>query len=176
MDIRIRLRRDLRQAVIERLQQAYQSGQVRLVRRIHALLFVIEGKAIDEVATMLNLGAQTVRDYVNAFLAGVAVWRIRNQRGPPLKDATKGWRPIKAGPERRLHDSVLSAVHPVWCCSEEYHPLPLYAAGPNGVFRFEETFYFGPLECSSTRGVGTWSWPGSVRLARLKRRHDSLWR
>ena len=55
-DIRIRLRRDLRQAVIERLQQTYQSRQVRLVRRIHALLFVIEGKAIDEVATMLNLG------------------------------------------------------------------------------------------------------------------------
>ncbi|MCO5209746.1 MAG: hypothetical protein M9936_08630 [Caldilinea sp.] len=82
MDIRIRLRRDSCQAVIERLQQAYQSGQVRLVRRIHALLFVIEGKAIDEVATMLNLGAQTVRDYVNAFCGAVSrVWRIRNQRG-----------------------------------------------------------------------------------------------
>ena len=52
------------------------------MRRIHALLFVIEGKAIDEVATMLNLGAQTVRDYVNAFLWQCReVWRIRNQRG-----------------------------------------------------------------------------------------------
>jgi transposase len=46
---------------------------VRLVRRIHALLFIIEGKTVDEVAAMLDLGAQTVRDYVNAFLwRGVA--------------------------------------------------------------------------------------------------------
>ena len=86
MDIRIRLGHELRQAVHERLQQAYQSGQVRLVRRIHALLFVIEGKAIDEVAATLGLGAQTVRDYVNAFLwRGVASLAYRKPAGrPPL--------------------------------------------------------------------------------------------
>ena len=56
MDIRIRLRRDLRQAVIERLQQAPPKRAGAAGAVIHALLFVIEGKAIDEVATMLNLG------------------------------------------------------------------------------------------------------------------------
>jgi len=86
------------------LQQAYQSGQVRLVRRIHALLFVIEGKAIDEVAATLGLGAQTVRDYVNAFLwRGVASLAYRKPAGRPPK-LTKTQRKelaalIKAGPE-----------------------------------------------------------------------------
>ncbi len=61
MDIRIYLRRELRQAVIVRLQQACRSGQVHLVRRIHALVAIIEGQAVDEVATMLDLGAQTER-------------------------------------------------------------------------------------------------------------------
>ena len=68
MNIRIRLNRSLRQVVTERLQGAYQSGQVRLVQRIHALLFVIEGKPVDEVAVLLDLGAQTVRDYANAWI------------------------------------------------------------------------------------------------------------
>jgi hypothetical protein len=86
MDVMIRLCRDMRQAVIGRLQQAYQRGQVRLVRRIHALLFVIEGKAVDEVATMLDLGAQTVRDYVNAFLwRGVASLAYQKPAGRPPK-------------------------------------------------------------------------------------------
>lgn len=45
MNIRINLNRSLRQTVTERLQNAYRSEQVRLVRRIHALLFV---KPVDE--------------------------------------------------------------------------------------------------------------------------------
>ena len=104
MDIRIRLSRDLRQAVIERLQRAYRNGLVRLVRRIHALLSVIEGKSVDEVAAMLNLGGQTVRDYVNAFLyRGVASLSYHKPAGRPSK-LTKTQRKeladlLKAGPE-----------------------------------------------------------------------------
>ena len=68
MDIRIRLSQGLRQAVVERLQGAYECGQVRLIRRIHALLSIIEGKSVDEVAALLDLGEQTVRDYRECVL------------------------------------------------------------------------------------------------------------
>lgn len=104
MNIRISLNRSLRQAVEERLRHAYQSGQVRLVRRIHALLFVIEGKPVDEVAALLDLGAQTVRDYVNAFLyCGVVTLAYQKSPGRPSK-LTKTQRKelgalIQAGPE-----------------------------------------------------------------------------
>lgn len=104
MNIRISLNRSLRQTVTERLQEAYQSGQVRLVRRIHALLFVIEGKPVDEVAALLELGAQTVRDYVNDFLyRGVVTLAYQKPPGRPTK-LTKTQRKeltslIKAGPE-----------------------------------------------------------------------------
>ena len=56
MNIRVSLNRSLRQTVIERLLRVYQSGQVRLVRRIRALLFVIDGQPVDEVAALLDLG------------------------------------------------------------------------------------------------------------------------
>ncbi len=68
MRIRIRLGTGIRQEIDERLQQAYAKGQVRLVRRIHAILLVVEGKPVKEVASQLGLGEQTVRDYVTALL------------------------------------------------------------------------------------------------------------
>lgn len=104
MQIRIRLSNPLRQEVIERLQQAYRRGQTRVVRRIHALLAVTEGKAIDEVAALFELGEQTVRDYVNAFLCkGVASLAYRKPPGRPSK-LTKTQRKelaewIEAGPQ-----------------------------------------------------------------------------
>lgn len=113
MDIRIRLRRDLRQAVIERLQQAYQSGQVRLVRRIHALLFVIEGKAIDEVATMLNLGGTDgARLRERLSVARCREFGVSETSGATAEadqDATKGVGGADQSWARGggLHDSVL---------------------------------------------------------------------
>ena len=68
MEFRILVSKGVRQAVIERLQQAYASGQVRLIRRIHAVISIVDGKGVDEVAMLLDLGGQTVRDYVHAFL------------------------------------------------------------------------------------------------------------
>jgi transposase len=104
MEFRILLSKGVRQAVNERLQQAYASGQIRLIRRIHALLLRIDGKAVEEVAELLDLGGQTVRDYVQAFLRqGVASLRYRQAPGRPSK-LSKAQRQalaelIKAGPE-----------------------------------------------------------------------------
>ena len=62
-----------RKQLYRRLQQAYGSGALRVVRRIQALLALADNQSIQEVAERLNLGPQTIRDYRNAFLLkGVA--------------------------------------------------------------------------------------------------------
>lgn len=147
MNIRIRLRRDLRQAVVERLQQAYHSGQVRLVRRIHALLFIIEGKPVDEVAAMLDLGEQTVRDYVNAFLwRGVASLSYQKPAGRPSK-LTKTQRKelaalIKAGSEAAGYttgcwSAVLIQDLLLRTFGVEYHHITSVRCWTNWAFRFK---------------------------------------
>src|SRR5262245_5840549 len=57
-----------RKQFYRRLQEAYASGSLKLVKRIHALLALAQGQSIREVAELLALGAQTVRDYRNQFL------------------------------------------------------------------------------------------------------------
>jgi hypothetical protein len=57
-----------RKQLYRRLQQAYASGSLKLVKRLHALLALSQDLSVREVAEMLALGEQTVRDYRNAFL------------------------------------------------------------------------------------------------------------
>src|SRR5215468_11044024 len=51
-----------RKQLYRRLQQAYASGALRLVKRIHVLLALAEDMSVEEVAAMLGLCEQTVRD------------------------------------------------------------------------------------------------------------------
>src|ERR671928_424196 len=87
-----------------RLQQAYASGALRLVKRIHALLALAEDMSVQEVATMLGLGEQTVRDYRNLFLVKhLASLTYKRPPGRPSK-LTKAQRRelanvITAGPQ-----------------------------------------------------------------------------
>ena len=48
----LRLTPLLRQQLYRRLQQAYTSGSLRLVKRLHALLAVAEGMTVHDVAQM----------------------------------------------------------------------------------------------------------------------------
>jgi transposase len=57
-----------RKQLYRRLQQAYGRGALRVVRRIQALLALADNQSMQEVAEMLNLGQQTIRDSRNAFL------------------------------------------------------------------------------------------------------------
>jgi DNA-binding NarL/FixJ family response regulator len=52
-----------RKQLYRRLQQAYASGSLKLIKRIHALLALAQGQSVSDVAQMLSLGEQTVRDY-----------------------------------------------------------------------------------------------------------------
>jgi transposase len=82
-----------RKQLYRRLQQAYARGALRLVRRIHALL-ALEDMSVHDVAEMLALGEQTVRDYRNQCL-----WRglasLASKR-PPGRPSTLTKTPRKA--------------------------------------------------------------------------------
>ena len=97
----------MRKSLAERLQQAYASGQLRLVKRIPgipALLQLAAGQSVKEVAALVGLGDQTVRDDWAGFLRqGLASLVYRRAPGRPPK-LTKTHRPevaelITAGPE-----------------------------------------------------------------------------
>ena len=100
----LRLTPLLRQQLYRRLRQAYASGSLRLVKRLHALLAVAEGMTVHDVAQMLGLGEQTVRDYLNSFLwRGVASLIYQRPPGRPTK-LTKTQRKalaslLEAGPQ-----------------------------------------------------------------------------
>jgi transposase len=93
-----------RKQLYRRLQQAYAHGDLRLVRRLHALLALAEDMSIRDVADMLNLGEQTVRDYRNQFLIkGMASLAYKRPPGRPSKLSKTQRRELaqslKAGPQ-----------------------------------------------------------------------------
>src|SRR3989442_11274060 len=93
-----------RKQLYRRLQQAYGSGDLRVVRRIQALLALADNQSVQEVAEMLNLGQQTIRDYRNAFLLkGVSSLVYTRPPGRPSKLTQSQRRElanlIKAGPQ-----------------------------------------------------------------------------
>lgn len=104
MYLRIRLSSQLRKTLIERLATTYVSGQLRLYRRIQALLYIVDGKTVVEVAELLHLAEQTVRNYVQSFILQAAdSLRYRRPPGRPAR-LTKTQRKelaslITAGPE-----------------------------------------------------------------------------
>jgi len=75
-----------RKQLYRRLQQAFASGSLQLVKRIHALLALAQGQSVSEVAELLSLGEQTVRDYRNQYLCkGMASLVYKAPPGRPSK-------------------------------------------------------------------------------------------
>ncbi len=68
MHIRIGLRKGELEDLLERLQQAYARGEVRLIKRIQVLLYIFEGKSVAEIVEILKLSKQTVYNYIAAFI------------------------------------------------------------------------------------------------------------
>lgn len=86
MQYRIRLANQSRQSLVERLERAYRAAHLRLVKRIHALLYLVDGKSVAEVSQVLHLGEQTIRDYLQAFLLhGIESLRYRRSPGRPAR-------------------------------------------------------------------------------------------
>ena len=179
MRIRIRLGAGIRQEIDERLQQAYAKGQVRLVRRIHAIVWVIEGKPVKEVASQLGLGEQTVRDYVTALLLkGTASLVYRKPPGRPAK-LTKHQRKeltelIKAGPEAAGYESgcwsALLIQHLILVrFGVEYHPHYVCELLDHLGFSFQKArFASDHLNEAARAQWEAETWPTIVRLAKEK--------
>ncbi len=86
MQFRIRLSNRSRQSLVQQLQRAYQAADLRLVKRIHALLYIVDGASVAEVSGLLHLGEQTIRNYIAAFiLKGVESLRYRRPPGRPAR-------------------------------------------------------------------------------------------
>jgi transposase len=84
--VRMTLSGATRKILQEYLQHAYATRAIRLIRRIHALLWLGDGKSVGEIAEVLGIGEQTVRDWVHTFvLNGVPRLIDRPRRGRPAK-------------------------------------------------------------------------------------------
>ena len=109
MRIRISLSDNGMEKLLEHLHQAYSKGQLRLVKRIHALLHILDGKSADKVATILGLSTKSVYNYVKMFiLKGSDSLMYRRPPGRPAK-LTKSQRKelseaIDNGPEAAGYD------------------------------------------------------------------------
>ena len=57
-----------RKQLYRRLQQAYASGSLKLIKRIQVLLALAQGQSVSDVAEMLSVGEQIVRDYRHQYL------------------------------------------------------------------------------------------------------------
>ena len=109
MQIRLTLNNRTRQALLKRLHQAYQGGNLRLIRRIHCSLYLADGKTVAEVARLLNVGEQTVYDYVQAFLLlGLHSLNYKCPSGRPSRltqtQRNELGKLIDAGPEKAGYD------------------------------------------------------------------------
>jgi transposase len=86
MSFTLQLSSFTRKQLYRRLRQAFASGSLKLVTRIHALLALAQGQNVSEVAAMLSLGEQTVRDYRNQYLCkGMASLVYKAPPGRPSK-------------------------------------------------------------------------------------------
>ena len=168
-----------RKQLYHRLQQAYAHGALRLVKRIHALLALAEAMSVRDVAEMLHLGEQTVRDYRNRFLLNrMASLTYKRPPGRPSK-LTKTQRReltelIKAGPQAAGYTSGCSNTPMLQDLiatrfGVSYHPHYLATVLHNLGFSYQKARFVSDhlnetkrLEWRQTR------WPRILRQARQR--------
>jgi transposase len=107
--IRLQVSNSLLTKLYEHLQRAYAMGQLRLVKRIHALLYLIGGKDVAEVARILKLSPQTIYNYLKAFILNPLKSLVyRHSPGRPAKLSAAQRKElgetIDAGPEKAGYD------------------------------------------------------------------------
>jgi transposase len=169
-----------RQQLYRHLQQAYASGSLRLVKRLHALLAIAEGTAVSEVAQMLALGEQTVRDYINRFLwQGVASLVYQRPPGRPTK-LTKTQRQelaalITAGPQAAGYMSGCWQATMIQDLIQrrfgvEYHPHYICTLLHNLDFSFQKArFVAAHLDAATRLEWRHRTWPTVLRKARQRK-------
>jgi transposase len=180
MSFTLQLSSFTRKQLYRRLKEAYAIGSLKLVKRIHALLGLAQGQSVREVAEMLALGDQTVRDYGNQFLfKGVASLVYKSPPGRPSK-LTKTQRQqlaewIKASPQDAGYTSgcwnspmIQDLIQREF--GVEYNPHYLCTLLKNMGFSYQKARFVSDhlneakrLEWRQTR------WPKILRQARQKK-------
>lgn len=169
-----------RKQLYRRLQQAYASGALRLVKRIHALLALAEDMSVQDVAAMLGLGEQTVRDYRNLFLVKhLASLTYKRPPGRPSK-LTKAQRReladvIKAGPQAAGYTSgcwntpmIQDFIQRRFGVS--YHPHYLATLLHNLGFSYQKArFVSDHLNAAKRLEWCSCKWPRILRRARQRK-------
>jgi len=103
MNISIRFTRPTVKLLVQRLKQAYDRGDLRLVRRVSALLGLAKGETVIQVAETLSTSRQAIYDWLKAFMqCGVGSLVYRRLPGRKAK-LTKTQRKrlvelVRAGP------------------------------------------------------------------------------
>ena len=180
MSFTLQLSSFTRQQLYRRLQQAYASGSLKLVKRIHALLALAQGQSVSDVAAMLALGEQTVRDYRNQYLfKGMTSLVYQSPPGRPSK-LTKTQRQqlaewIKASPQDSGYTSGCWNTPMIQDLIQrrfgvEYHPHYLCTLLKNMGFSYQKARFVSDhlneakrLEWRQTR------WPQILRQARKQK-------
>jgi transposase len=99
------MRNQTRRKCIQLLQQAQNNGDLRMAKRIMAVLAVVDGALYSTIASTLNISEESIRLWVNAFLLkGVKSFNYKKPPGKPSK-LTKAQRKqldqlISQGPEK----------------------------------------------------------------------------
>ena len=169
-----------RKQLYRRLNEAYASGSLKLVKRIHALLALAQGQSVCEVAEMLSLGEQTVRDYRHQSLfKGMASLVYKSSPGRPSK-LTKAQRQqlaawIKARPQDSGYTSgcwnTPMIQDLIWRqCGVEYHPHYLCTLLKNRGFSYQKArFVSDHLNEAKRLEWRQTQWPKILRQARRQK-------
>lgn len=176
VDLKLHLSGNTRKEVLACLRQAYRSGQVRGIRRIQVLLHWAAGQTVAAVAELVQLGEQTVRDYLAAFLLrGCASFGCRRSPGRPAKLSktqrqdlaaaiTAG--PLAAGYPTGCWSAVLSGDWLKRHCGVTYHPHYLcQVLDKLGVSFPKARFVSGHLNAAARAIWMEERWPHILRLA-----------
>lgn len=162
-----------------KLRLAYATQNLRLVKRISALLQLGQGDSVAQVAETFGLGEQTVRDYLRSFLQrGLASLKYKQPTGRPRKltgrqrQQVKAW--VKAGPLKAGYGCACWSALMVQDLIEQrlqvsYHPHYVSSLLRDLGFSFQKArFVSDHLNAAKREAWMAQQWPEILRLAEAK--------
>lgn len=173
---KLRFTSSTRQRMESKLRLAYATQNLRLVKRISALLQLGRGDSVAQVAQTFGLGEQTVRDYLQAFLKrGLSSLKYKTSSGRRSKltarqrQRLKSW--VKAGPLKAGYECACWSALMVQDLIERrfgvyYHPHYVSTLLRNLGFSFQKArFVSDHLNEAKRQEWLAQTWPEILNLA-----------
>jgi len=182
MQLRLGLRKGEKELLFNHLHRAYKTGSLRLVKRIQAILFLVDGKSVSEVALMLALSEQTIYNYICAFLhrrLESLAYKRPSGRPPRLTQSQKKelCKIIDGGPEAAGYDSGCwdSSLIQDWLLTQfgvEYTPQYIAQLLKNLGYSYQRAKFVSDHLENVKAKQETWmkqEWPEIMQLAAEKK-------